>query len=439
MKKILFIGIFFAILGVAIFLRLWHFGGVPVSPNWDEAALGYNAYSILQTGKDEYGMHLPFVLRSFGNYTPAVYAYLAIPFIAHFGLTVAATRLPAAIMGIFTVIGSFFLARELFSLGQISGARKNYLALLVMFLFAISPWHIQFSRIAYEAGPALAFVVWGFYFLLLGLKKTNYFFLSALFYGISINAYHSPRLFVPLFVLGIVILFRKQLLQQKQKLILPIIFGALFFIPIFSDFLTNQAVEIAGRFSETSIFNDTSTKPIIPQNNSIGYLLFDSNQALSFNQIINGYLVHFSPKWLFITGDNDRHHAPSTGLLYIWEAPFLLLGLIRLVKEKTKLKPVFFLWFFLAPVAASVTSEVPHAVRTLITLPLWQIATALGIDEFIMFSLKFSMLKRWIMYLLSFAVIFVLTFQYFDLYFFQMNHEVSRNWQFGYEHAVNYV
>src|SRR3990167_8598168 len=84
------------IIGIASVLRLWQLGKVPSSPDWDEVALGYNAYSILQTGRDEYGKFLPIVLRSFDDYKPALYVYLAIPAIKLFGLNVFAVRLPSA-------------------------------------------------------------------------------------------------------------------------------------------------------------------------------------------------------------------------------------------------------------------------------------------------------------------------------------------------------
>lgn len=88
---------------LAAVLRLWNLGGVPLSPDWDEAALGYNAYSILHTGRDEYGKFMPVILKSFDDYKPALYAYTIIPFIAVFDLSVVAVRLPSALFGILTV------------------------------------------------------------------------------------------------------------------------------------------------------------------------------------------------------------------------------------------------------------------------------------------------------------------------------------------------
>ena len=92
------------ILILAAFLRFWQLGRVPPSPDWDEAALGYNAYSLMRTGADEYGQKLPLVLRSFDDYKPAVYAYLAILPIKIFGLNVFAVRLHAALLGTLAVL-----------------------------------------------------------------------------------------------------------------------------------------------------------------------------------------------------------------------------------------------------------------------------------------------------------------------------------------------
>src|SRR3989344_1501138 len=91
LSKLLFVSIIL----IAFVLRFWQLGNVPPSPDWDEVSLGYNALSIMQTGKDEYGQSLPVILRSFDDYKPALYTYLVIPFIKVFGLTTLAVRLPS--------------------------------------------------------------------------------------------------------------------------------------------------------------------------------------------------------------------------------------------------------------------------------------------------------------------------------------------------------
>lgn len=422
--------IFCLILFIGAFLRFWHLGGVPISPNWDEAALGYNAYSLLKTGKDEYGTAFPLVLKSFGNFTPATYAYLTIPAIALFDLSAFSVRLPSAILGTLAVIGAFFLSYQLFSLQSERKTRNSNLSLLVMFLFAISPWHIQFSRIAYEASIAFTLSLYGFLFFLLGIKRPFFFMLSAFLYGLSMHSYHSQRLFVPLFVIGLTLIFCKQLLKTKKQLIIPIFIGILFLIPFLFFTATGQTEQITGRFSQTSVFSKNTNEEIT---------IFDAPIFAIPYEIAYGYLSHFSPNWLFITGDNDRHHAPSTGLLYLWEFPFLLVGIVLILFSKTRFRSIMILWILLAPIAASLTTEVPHAVRTLLILPSLQIATALGLEQAYLPIRRFSLFIRGAIIGAFFLIVLFFIMQYFHLYFFQMNHESSRFWQFGFEHAVNYV
>src|SRR3989304_6317172 len=91
------------ILGIAIVLRLWKLGSIPPSLTSDEASLGYNAYSILKTGRDEYGQFLPIIFKSFGDYKPGLYVYSTVPFVAFFGLNEFSVRLPSAIAGVIAV------------------------------------------------------------------------------------------------------------------------------------------------------------------------------------------------------------------------------------------------------------------------------------------------------------------------------------------------
>jgi 4-amino-4-deoxy-L-arabinose transferase-like glycosyltransferase len=91
------IGSLLAIICVAALLRFYHLSTVPPHLTPDEASLGYNAYSILKTGKDEYGQSLPIIFKSFGDYKPGLYVYATVPFVAVFGLNEFAVRAASAI------------------------------------------------------------------------------------------------------------------------------------------------------------------------------------------------------------------------------------------------------------------------------------------------------------------------------------------------------
>ena len=111
MKKLVLI----AIILLAAILRFYKLAEVPPSLYWDEASLGYNAYSILKTGHDEHGVFLPITnFAAFGDYKPPGYVYMTVPSIALLGLSELAVRFPSALFGTLTVFLTYLIAKKLF-------------------------------------------------------------------------------------------------------------------------------------------------------------------------------------------------------------------------------------------------------------------------------------------------------------------------------------
>src|SRR3989337_3214476 len=108
-KKLLLI----LILSLAAILRFWELDSYPAL-NADEAAIGYNAYSLIQTGKDEHGNSWPIHFQSFNDYKPGFYFYLVLPFVKLLGLNEWAVRIPNATLGVLTVLLVYLLVNELF-------------------------------------------------------------------------------------------------------------------------------------------------------------------------------------------------------------------------------------------------------------------------------------------------------------------------------------
>lgn len=429
----------FLILLLAAFLRLWQLGNIPPSPDWDETALGYNAYSIIQTGRDEYGKFLPVVLRSFDDYKPALYAYLTIPSVQIFGLNTFAVRLPSAIFGILSILAVFYFIQEIFGKYKY----KDHLSLLVSFFLAISPWSIQFSRIGFEANIGDIINLFMVLFFLKGLKNPWLLLISAFFAGINIYSYQSEKVFTPLLALVLVIIYRSQLFKTPKKFIVSaVLIGIIIVTPMILYILQNRVALL--RVTGTSIFtyqtvllknNITKLERDRVNNDSLG-LILDNRRVVYGVTILSGYLSHFDPNWLFIHGDIQRHHAPGMGMLYLFEFPLILLGIYFLVfgnfDKKTKL--LIFSWLLLTPIPASITTEVPHAVRTLNFLPTWQILSALGALELIRQGVKSNVGKLFIFCFLLFSVF---NFSYYlNQYFVQLNYYDSKDWQFGYKEAV---
>ena len=149
---------FFSILFFAIFIRFYQVTSFPPSLYWEEMALGYDAFSVLKTGKDHLGNPPPLVaFESYGDYKPALYFYLLIPSIAVFGLNEFAVRFPTILAGIFIVIGVGVLTRLITE--KYDPKRARVFQLVAMAVTALSPWAIQFSRAAWESNVATCFIV----------------------------------------------------------------------------------------------------------------------------------------------------------------------------------------------------------------------------------------------------------------------------------------
>ncbi len=434
----------FIILILAIFLRFWQLGKVPASPDWDEAALGYNAYSILKTGKDEYGQFLPLILRSFDDYKPAVYAYLATLPIKFFGLNLWAVRLPSAIFGVLAVFLVYLLVKELFR-NSLSATRW---ALLSAFLLAISPWHLQFSRAAFESGVGMTLNILIALLFLKGLKKPWFFILCALFAGLNIYVYQAEKIFTPFLVLALLIIWRKDWLKLPKKyLAVALLTGAILVLPFIKMTLSNPEIFLRAKgtsfASDQTVFLSRTAQKLIRDINNNDYLglILDNRRITYLQSFLSGYLSHFNFNWLFIAGDDARHHAPGMGLLYLAELPFFVYGIYWLIfnQKHRQAKFLLFIWFLLAPLPAAFTSGVPHAVRALRFLPVVQVFTALGLMNFWQKIEKFPSWKKFPVF---FAVLgfFIFNFGYFfNQYFVQLNYFTSQAWQYGYEQAVKEV
>ncbi len=441
MSKKLFIIFFAGILFLGVFLRFYQLGGVPGSLEWDEVSFGRNAYSILETGKDEYGISYPMVFRAFGEYKQPIYLYLDVLAISIFGLSSFAVRFPSALFGSISVVFVFLLTYEIFKKFNFA---KN-LALLSMLSFAISPWSIQFSRGAFEANVSLSFVIMSLWLFIRGLnyKKNLYIFLSTFVLAMSAYTYLSQKLIAPI-LFATLIVYGHSFFKKKKMLAGMIV---VFFIILNMFWIVDSKSTARG---QGVFFTANQTELLAPsikqlqydrkKNNYLGVLIH--NRRVVYLQTLGkNYLSHFNPIWLFVTGDSvNRHHAPGMGQLYIFSLPFILLGIYFLISKTLSVSWILFALFLLAPIPASLTFEVPHALRSLIFLPTWQIFEAAGIFVFgsYVLGIKRKVLKTAVM-IISF-LLFVVNFAYFfHQYFAHTNLDFQRDWQYGYKEVIEHV
>lgn len=411
----------FLIVVLGAFLRFYNLPGVPPSASVDEVSTGYNAYSILKTGADEYGTKFPIILRSYDDWQPALYAYIMIPFIKIFGLNLLSIRLPGAILSVITLVACYYLVLELFKNRNviISSQKINskIIALFATLLLAISPWHIYISRIGFPTNAGLTFLVLGILFL---LKRK--FFLSPIFFALAFMSYHTEKIFIPILLLIIVLIFRKELFKAKKKVIVSFLIGFIILLPFLKETFAPSALS---RFKATNISSAnasfTTEKSIylakIVGSDSAFNKVFYDRKALVTQMVIQSYLSHFNPEWLFTNISNDKHKIPGIGLLYVWEIPLVLAGLYILLSHNFDVKKKLFIlaWFLAAPVAASITTDAPHALRTHVFLPTWQIFSALGL-YYIFLLTKNKRIFSGVFVLILTGTIYYLYVQYFSVF-----------------------
>ncbi len=117
------------------FLRLWNLDGLPNKIDVDSVENGFIGLQLLELL--DKGIYLPFLDRwAPGN--ESLLFYINGFVLRHIDTSVAALRLPAALIGCLTLPALYIAGRELFS------ARAG---LWATFLLAVSPWHLHMSRL----------------------------------------------------------------------------------------------------------------------------------------------------------------------------------------------------------------------------------------------------------------------------------------------------
>ena len=424
------------ILILAIWLRLYNISVNPPSLYWDEASLGYNAYSILKTGRDEFGEFLP-VSRfiAFGDYKPPGYIYASVIPVALFGLSAVSVRLPSVLAGAVMVLVTYFLTFKIFRNGKIS--------LLAAFFLSLSPWSLHLSRAAFEANLAALFNLCAVYFFILSKDYKNRIFISFLFFVASFYTFNGNRIIAPLFIFALSVYYLRYILGNLKWYLISCLTALLLIYPSIG-FLRSREGKL--RFQEVSIFNNLA--PVEKANQRISA---DGNTLLS--RIIHNrrilfatdYLVHFSHnfsgRFLFTHGDvNPRLSVQGMGQLYVWEMPFLLVSILSLLVYKNKKLLFPAIWVLIATIPAAAARETPHALRTVSVLPVYQLFIAFGVySAFNYLKVRLKPLFKQMVLLIAVLLFAVNNLYYLHIYHIHFPQNYSGEWQFGYRQMVEFV
>lgn len=437
------------ILVLAAFLRFWRLDVNPPHLTPDEAALGYNAYSILKTGRDEYGELMPIVFKSFGDFKPGFYIYASLPFIASMGLNEFSVRSASALGGVFAVWLVYLIVLRLFKseIGiNIRSSNPNRVATVSALLLAISPWHIHFSRGAWEVNLALTFILAGIYFFLLSIKNNWFLLISSIFFGISLITYQGAKMSAIIVLIILFALYWKDfILYNRKVLVVSFLLGLLISLPIFMSFTSGQT----GRLKIFSVFSYRRPDEYLNQLISLGktefgsvkYYLYYSETENTIRGISGRWFNHYSPRFLLFEGDwqNPRHSSPDHGVLLLVDIIFFVIGIGILTKLwKHKVSKFVLLWLLFAPLPAALSRDQIHAVRALNLVVPMVITVAFGLtsttDWLGTKKLKGSLVNVGIFAFYLLSVIYFL-----DSYFVHQPIHNSQYWEYGYKQVVERV
>lgn len=370
--------ILFLILLLASILRFYDLASLPIALFGDEVDVGYHALSLWTTGRDYMGHFLPTYIQTINEWRAPLLMYVASPFVGILGPSNFSVRVTPALFGVVSIYLTYLLTNLLFKDCKFGKINAGHIAAIIL---AITPWHIHYSRMAFESTLLLFLLLLGTYLFL----KKNYL-ISVIPFVLTFYTYSTANLFTPLLLLTLFLIERPKFKILTLK---PFILGAILLLPIAYHLTLGQA---AGRFNMISIFSDTiitdqvvlsRTQPWV-SNQSLDRL-FVNKFTLIGREFTNNYLQSFSPQFLFTNGDPYfRHSISNFGELLLVFLPFLILGFIKTITSNDKSSKLIIAWLLIAPIGASLTqSGGMHATRLFVMLPplIWLITA--GIINFI--------------------------------------------------------
>lgn len=441
------------ILGLASFLRLWRLNEVPVSLFGDELDVGYQAYSILKTGKDYSGNVLPLHFHSIAEWRTPLYLYSAVPTVGLFGISPLGVRLPASLFGILGVLTLYFLTKEILSFNK-QPTKVHSGALLAALILALSPWHIQYSRAGFEVTFLVLLLLLGLYFFFKSLKAPRFLWISLALLIITAWVYSTAKLFTPILIIFLFTVWRKEILKfPKHSLAKALIAGLILGLPVTFSTIFGGGTQRAGHLS---VFTDPTVEPEVGYsrlvdakvrgeisegiNPKVMDRLFHNKVVFWTDRITSNYFTALSSDFLFNEGDLNLRHSPK-GIGQFFKIEFLpmILGLIFFVTDKRDRKIKLFLVFWL--IAGTLPSAITrdggnHATRLILILPPLVFLISYGMVA--SYRLLNPLLSKLLSYL--YLGLWVLSFGfYIHDYYVHYPWDSERWWHAGFKESIQSI
>ncbi len=390
------------IIAIAVFFRFYKLNEIPPGLYPDVAVNGTDATQALKTG--DFKIYYPE-----NNGREGLFMNLIALSFWFFGQSVWAIKVVPAFFGVLTVLGTYFLTKQLFNylnppppslkggssppLGGVRGdllfSQSDAIALLSTFFLAISFWHVNFSRLGFRAIMVPFFLVWSIYFLLKGLNPPQPSFtkegvsslfkgrlggillilVAGLLFGLGFHTYISfrvaPLILLPIFIFDIIKHWPRPKIWRWLIFALGIIIAA---SPMIYYFYNNPG-DFMGRATQVSV-------------------LSSKNPALTLTwsaiKTLGQFVAYGDP--------NQRHNISGSPEIFWPLIPFFIIGIAysirQIFKKQNYLRSslslitchyVLLTWWSSMLLPSIFTNEgLPHALRSIGAIPPSYIFTGLG-------------------------------------------------------------
>lgn len=420
-SKSFFVIIVILILGSLLYL--YKIDRIPPGLAADEITNGYNAYSILLTGKDEFGKAYPIFFRFYNAYSPPLYTYLTVPAIFVLGLNVTAIRIVSVMSGFFSIMVIFLLLKNL---NVIHNRRVIYLGVL---LYTISPWAVVYSRSGYEA--MLSFFIYYVGILLLweGLKKPLCLTLGVIVLSVSVYASYANKLLIPILLICLILIFKNVLFNSRNRkyLIIGLIVAFIIQLPGLSVIFTRSSLVKSEILYNSIVFSKyQEIEKIVPPIVGIPYLYI--------REFLSQYLTYFSVRSLFLDPDPfPVRSIPNLSVFYPWMFIPYLIGVFVVWKKRALANYKFLLVLAVtAPIPAALARDPFWTYRAIPLLAPLIIIIAVGID-------RISKLKIKLFIPLCCLIVIYSLILLWRGYFIFLPNEKAIAWEYGYQNLAEEI
>lgn len=329
---------FIIVIIIAAALRYYALGIIPSGITNDELSLVYNSFSIARTGNNIFGEFLPFLTWINFPFLP-VAIYLSVPIYFFFNISTTIGRLPAATMGIADVALIYFLVISLF--------KNKTLALLSALFLAISPWHLHFSRAAYETNYAIFFYLLGVILFIYAVNKNKIPILSCFSFLLAIYSYRGMN---PVFLglVPILLWYSRRLLITKIQVIIFLLCCGIIIGSLFTVITLNKE---KGYSREVTAFDITKASDYVDSQSrdASGPLfikrIFLNKPMYVLDRVRENYIMGYSPEFLFLRNDIFKIYSIvwSRGRIYFLDVFFIIAGTLYLFSLNRKASIFIFL------------------------------------------------------------------------------------------------